>query len=190
MAFVDGENLTLRAQDLASKHELKLIEGKYYERDRFIWLPGHFARNQFVPPNFDSHAKSIRSFYYTSVSGGSEVVGAVREKLWGRGFDANVFHKIRKDEKAKGVDIALTKDMLSHAFLNNYDAAILVAGDGDYVPLVEEVKRRGKVVQVVFFADCGTSPELRLASDGFVDWSSDFIHIWKTWVEKQTDLLK
>ena len=40
--------------------------------------------------------------------------------------------------KAKGVDIALTTDMLSNAFLGNYDVAVLVAGDGDYVPLVEQ----------------------------------------------------
>ena len=43
--------------------------------------------------------------------------------------------------RAKGVDIALTKDLLSHAFLDNYDAVVLVAGDGDYVPVVEELKR-------------------------------------------------
>jgi len=28
---------------------------------------------------------------------------------------------------------ALTKDMLSHAFRDNYEVAVLVAGDGDYV---------------------------------------------------------
>ena len=33
--------------------------------------------------------------------------------------------------RSKGVDIILTKDMLSHAFPGNFDAALLVAGDGD-----------------------------------------------------------
>src|SRR4051794_12186407 len=45
---------------------------------------------------------------------------------------------------AKGVDISLTKDMLVQAFLGNYDIAVLVAADGDYLPVVEEVKRLGK----------------------------------------------
>jgi len=48
--------------------------------------------------------------------------------------------------------------MLSHAFLNNYDVATLIAGDADYVPLVEEVKRLGKVVYVLFFVSNGLSP--------------------------------
>ena len=38
--------------------------------------------------------------------------------------------------------------------------AVLVAGDGDYVPLITEVKRLGKVVYVVFFNDYGLSTEL------------------------------
>ena len=53
--------------------------------------------------------------------------------------------------------------------LDNYDAAVLIAGDSDYVPLVEEVKRRGKVVYVGFFVGpkSGLSEELKLSSDGF-----------------------
>jgi uncharacterized LabA/DUF88 family protein len=187
MAFVDGENLTLRAQDLAGKNELKLIEGKYYERDRFVWPPNHHARKVMVPPIFTRNIQlqSIRSFYYTSVTGDTDALHSVREKLWSLGFDANVFKKPKKQEKAKGVDIALTKDMLSHAFLDNYDAAVLVAGDGDYVPLVEEVKRRGKIVQVVFFAEHGTSQELRLASDGFEDLTKNFLALWGQWIAAQ-----
>jgi uncharacterized LabA/DUF88 family protein len=68
--------------------------------------------------------------------------------------------KVRQQEKAKGMDIALAKDFLSHAFLDNYDVAVLVAGDGDDVPLITEVKRLGKVVYVVFFNDYGLSTEL------------------------------
>ena len=34
-------------------------------------------------------------------------------------------------------------------FEDHYDVAVLIAGDGDYVPLVEEVKSLGKVVYVL-----------------------------------------
>jgi uncharacterized LabA/DUF88 family protein len=92
----------------------------------------------------------------------------VREQLRRLGFDPNVFKKPKQTQKAKGVDIALTKDMLSHAFRGNYETAALVAGDGDYLPLVDEAKRLGKRV-VVRFVQAYTSDELRLAADGFSD---------------------
>jgi uncharacterized LabA/DUF88 family protein len=70
--------------------------------------------------------------------------------------------------KAKAVDIMLTKDLLSNAFLDNYDIAVLVAGDGDYVPVVNEIKRQGKIVLILFFRDFGLNPKLRLAADAFI----------------------
>ena len=65
-----------------------------------------------------------------------------------------------KGRPSKGVDIALTCDMLSHASHDNYDVAVLIAGDGDYVPLVDEVKRLGKLVHLVFFQSTGLNPKL------------------------------
>jgi uncharacterized protein (TIGR00288 family) len=112
----------------------------------------------------EGHA--VRAFYYTTVPGGSEVVRETMEALWSLGFTPRVFHR-SKDKPAKGVDITLAIDMLSNAIDNNYDAAVLVAGDADYVPLVEEVKRRGKMVILWFFEGSGLSPELRRAADVF-----------------------
>jgi len=56
----------------------------------------------------------------------------------------------------------------------------LIAGDGDYVPLVEEVKHLGKRVLVIFFSeDSGLSPALKLAADDFFDWTNSFVGAWK-----------
>ena len=96
------------------------------------------------------------------------------------GFNARVFKKGKQEQKAKGVDIALTKDMLGHAFLGNYEVAVLIAGDGDYVPLVEEVKRLGKRVYLLFFQEEGLNPALRLASDEFLDLTSILVSQWKS----------
>ena len=49
-----------------------------------------------------------------------------------------------------------------------YEAAVLVAGDGDYQPLVEEVQRLGKRVHLAFFGGACTSNALRLVCDEFV----------------------
>ena len=44
-------------------------------------------------------------------------------------------------------------DMLSNAYNDNFDVAVLVAGDGDYIPLISEIKRLGKVIYLVFFLE-------------------------------------
>jgi uncharacterized LabA/DUF88 family protein len=114
------------------------------------------------------------------------VLAAAREAIWKVGFSPSVFKK--KEGKSKGVDIALTSDLLSHAFLDNYDAAVLIAGDGDYVRAIEEVKKRGKVAYVIFFRGdgAGLSPELRLAADAFFDLWPPFEYTWKQFLGAQT----
>lgn len=51
----------------------------------------------------------------------------------------------------KGVDTLLATDMVSMAFLNHYDIAFLVSGDGDLAPAVEAVKAAGKQIIVAAF---------------------------------------
>ncbi|HCJ65937.1 MAG TPA: NYN domain-containing protein [Elusimicrobia bacterium] len=53
--------------------------------------------------------------------------------------------------KQKGVDIYLASDMLSLAYKNAYDIAVLISGDVDYVKVVEEIKSLGKIVAVASF---------------------------------------
>jgi len=65
----------------------------------------------------------------------------------------------------KGVDIMLTTDLLTHSFKNNYDSAVLVAGDSDYVGAVQAVKDNGKNVEVALFGKERTSRPLREVSD-------------------------
>jgi len=92
------------------------------------------------PANRAPNTRASRANYYTATRGNGTDV-EVKEALWQIGFDPHVFSK-QKTAKSKGVDITLTRDVLSHAFRGNYDIAVLYAGDKDYVPLVEEVKRR------------------------------------------------
>lgn len=50
----------------------------------------------------------------------------------------------------KGVDVLIAVDMLTMALRDNYDTAILVSGDGDFVSVIEAVKALGKHVEVAF----------------------------------------
>ena len=65
----------------------------------------------------------------------------------------------------KGVDIQLTTDLLTHSFKNNYDVAILVAGDTDYVGAIQAVKDNGKNAEVALFGKERTSRPLREVAD-------------------------
>ncbi len=179
MCFVDGENFTIRGQEYAKSVGLTLSEGPHFKRDIFLWLPERTPLDVILyERKYGSESVPVRSYYYTSVVGDSVKLDATKTALWELGFHPEVFKKDKKDEKAKGVDIALAKDFLGNAFRDNYDVAFLFSGDGDYVPLVEEVKRLGKIVCVVFFQNTGLNPNLKMVSDFLLPVDSAFKASW------------
>ena len=101
----------------------------------------------------------------------------VKHRIWQLQFSQYVFKK-ESQKKSTGVDISLTNDMLTHAFLGHYEVAVLVTGDQDYIPVIEQVKRFGKLVRLCFFAD-HVPLKLKLSCDWFYDITSDFISLWK-----------
>jgi NYN domain len=180
MLFVDGENLTIRAQDLAKEAEIKLTDPTRYRQDTFVWFPGFRGLElHYLINGFPSYKTAIRAYYYTSLVGATDKIDSVRQQLRALYFEPHVFKKTTGHMKSKGVDVTLTKDMLAHAFQDHYDAAVLFAGDGDYVPLIEEVKRRGKNVVVCFFEGRGLAEEMKLTADYFFDLTKPFIDRWR-----------
>jgi uncharacterized LabA/DUF88 family protein len=152
MLFVDGENLTARAQQVARDAGVRLLEGPFYSRDTFVWIPYWPASRamEVERENIPLQATGVRAYYYTSVVGDEQRIRSVQEALFETQFTPKVF-KRSKTRRSKAVDITLATDMLGHAHRGDYDVAVLCAGNGDYVPLVEEVKRLGKGVRVAFF---------------------------------------
>lgn len=55
-------------------------------------------------------------------------------------------------------------------FAPKLDAVVLVAGDGDYVPMVEYIQNIGTQVEAISFGK-STSSKLREAVDDFIDLS-------------------
>lgn len=51
----------------------------------------------------------------------------------------------------KGIDVSIAIDMLTLAWNNVYDTAILVSGDGDFAAAVRSVKDKGKHVENAYF---------------------------------------
>ena len=80
----------------------------------------------------------------------------------------------------KGVDVQLATDMITHSFKNNYDAAILVAGDNDFVGAIQAVKDNGKHVEVALFGKEQSSRQLRMVADKVISMNSQFFKgCWK-----------
>lgn len=65
----------------------------------------------------------------------------------------------------KGVDVALVVDMLTGAFEDSYDTAILVSSDGDFKPAVEAVQRLRKRVEYLYFKNSTFSRALDQVCD-------------------------
>ncbi|MDQ7006007.1 MAG: NYN domain-containing protein [Acidobacteriota bacterium] len=74
--------------------------------------------------------------------------------------------KIRPDRSMKGNwDLEMALDALTTA--EHLDVVVLATGDGDFVPLVQQLKLRGLRVEVYGFRP-STAPDLREAADRFV----------------------
>jgi uncharacterized LabA/DUF88 family protein len=184
MLFVDGENLAIRAAAVAEAGGVSLSEGTHYRKDVFVWMPGLSATHVLAQPQKGNKLEkyAARAHYYASLVGSEETVLEVRRALRAIGFQPHVFKRPSKQRKSKGVDVTLTKDLLVNAFRDNYDVAVIMAGDGDYVPVVEELKQMGRTVYVTFFTEpaAGLSEELRLSCDKFFMLSPTFLSCWKT----------
>src|SRR5437868_7292942 len=83
MLFVDGENLTIRAQELAKTCDVNLVEGKYFRRDCFMWLPNQSSLLN-IPAGNHSHLIQFgqRAYYYTSAVGSDDVLEGIKRRLW------------------------------------------------------------------------------------------------------------
>lgn len=57
----------------------------------------------------------------------------------------NYYYVLKED------DIHMAVDMVEQACENKFDVAILVSGDGDFVPAVKAVQRKNKIVKNIYF---------------------------------------
>ena len=70
----------------------------------------------------------------------------------------------------KGIDVLLAVDLVSHAFNNNFDVAVVCSGDLDLLEAVKITKRLGKKVVIASHPE-QLAKELRKEADYFLDLS-------------------
>jgi len=67
----------------------------------------------------------------------------------------------------KGVDVYLATQIVALAYENAYDVAILISGDSDFIPALDVVHHKGKIVTVVSSTST-LSRELQRSADRVV----------------------
>lgn len=157
--FIDGSNLFHGLRYLNIKIDYsKLVE--FLKRDRYL----------------------VRTYFYTAVpqekdvkKGTPEWDSLMRQRrfldelsLMGIKVKTSNLRKLPSGEYLeKEVDIMLATDMLSLAYKNAYDTAVLVSGDSDFIYTVEEVQALGKRVENATFKKT-SSFNLRKVCDDFI----------------------
>lgn len=171
MVFVDGSNLY---------HSLK----NYYNRTDLDL--GKFCQKIL------EKRQLIRIYYYNAQVGQKQEPELyIQQQAFFEGINAIPYTELRLGRLVytnwpsvppyeKGTDVQLATDMITHNFKNNYDVAILVAGDNDYAGAVQAVKDNGKHVEVALFGKQGTSQQLRSAADKVITINARMIKdCWK-----------
>lgn len=160
MVFVDGENLAIRYGKMLANKGSTPADHIRYEPDIYVWSTGL--------NNICFTGAVIRKYYYTSLQGDTQRLVEIEEDLKAAGIETPRVFKKKRNQRTKRVDISLATDMLMHASHRNIDIAVLIAGDEDYMPLVEAVKSEGCRVFVWFIED-GISHYLRRSADHYAD---------------------
>lgn len=78
----------------------------------------------------------------------------------------------------KGVDIMLATDLLTFAWNDFYDVAVLVSGDSDFTYALQAVKNMGKHVEVAYFESGVSKDLLDVADDRHLLDKSFFRDLW------------
>lgn len=152
MVFIDGSNLYHVLSQSCGRHDLqfdkfaqKLANGRKLQRIYYYNIRQESDSN----PNVGvEQSKFLESLYDTPYV-------EVRLGIWKQRGDIMV---------EKGVDVMLATDVVTNAYNDHYDTAIVVSGDADFYPALQAAKDVGKHIEVAAF-DMNLSAESARVSD-------------------------
>jgi uncharacterized LabA/DUF88 family protein len=152
MVFIDGSNLYHVLSQSCGRHDLqfdkfaqKLANGRQLQRIYYYNIRQESDSN----PNVGvEQSKFLESLYDTPYV-------EVRLGIWKQRGDIMV---------EKGVDVMLATDVVTNAYNDHYDTAIVVSGDADFYPALQAAKDVGKHIEVAAF-DMNLSAESARVSD-------------------------
>ncbi|MFP6593779.1 MAG: NYN domain-containing protein [Dehalococcoidia bacterium] len=139
MVFIDGSNLYHVLGEVCGRHDLNF--GKFAEK-------------------VSAGRRLIRTYYY-NIRQDSERdpnVATEQGKFLQTMYDTpylevrmGVSKRHGETMVEKGVDVYMATDLVAFAFMDLYDTAIVVSGDGDFFPAIQTAKNHGKHIEVAAF---------------------------------------
>lgn len=176
LMLIDGENILSRFEEMVSNGK-EMKSATKHKKGTYVWHPT-ITTGPFL-------LDIIRVSYYTTIVGSYENIEEVKNEIHSIRYEfrieslsksiynmgyvcPHIFKKERQSSKNKSVDINICIDALRHTYNNSIDNLYLFSGDGDYIPLVQEVMRQGKRVFVGALSS-GLNPQLRNEADEFID---------------------
>lgn len=171
MIFIDGSNLYHHLKNYFNRTDLDIgkVCGQLLGKRRLIRIYYYNARVGLKeePERYQSQQKffsGVSSIPYTELR-----LGRLVYNNWPS-----------SPPYEKGVDVLLATDMLTHCFKNNYDVAILIAGDNDFVPAIQAIKDNGKHAEIALFGKERTSVQLRKVADKVIAMNARLLNkCWK-----------
>lgn len=154
MVFADGENMVFNYQSTLKNGDEKPSLGVLHLEDTYVWHPHSF--------DFTGY-EVIRFIYYTFSVGDDAKIEEIKSQIKNLTYSKDrhsilppylrpsVFKKSKQGKKSKGVDIQMTVDILSNVYYDNVDTVLLITGDGDFLPIINEIIRNGKQVILASF---------------------------------------
>ena len=163
--FIDGNNFYFGLRKLYGKD-------KSLKHFNFLKFAGFLAKNEKVVDIFYYNAQLDREQNPNKYESQKQFFEKLRNipnfhlilcKLLKRNITGtDKFYYIIKED-----DIHMAVDMVENAGNNKFDTAIIVSGDGDFVPAVEAVKRKNKEVENVYFKNSSSSNLQNHCSNSF-----------------------
>ncbi len=143
------------------------IDGSnFYYSTKYLLANGHKINFKKLVNALIKERLLVNVFYYNA----SLNRGINERKYWKQQtfFDALrkipgfrvILCRLRKDKRidggfdfvVKGDDIHLASDLVGEGYENLYDTAIIVSGDGDFVPAIRRMQKIGKKVENVYLS--------------------------------------
>ena len=168
MVFIDGSNLYHVLTQSCGRHDLQF--------DKFAMKL--------------ANGRDLKRTYYYNIRQESDtnpVVGAEQQKFLDSMYDTpyvevrlGIWKQRGEIMVEKGVDVMLATDLITHAYKNHYDTAIVVSGDADFYPALQAVKDVGKHIEVAAF-DMNLSAESGRVADVTIKFNKTyFTGLWMT----------
>lgn len=139
MVFIDGSNLYHVLGEVCGRHDLNF--GKFAEK-------------------ISAGRRLIRTYYY-NIRQDSERdpnIATEQGKFLQTMYDTpylevrmGVSKRHGETMVEKGVDVYMATDLVAFAFMDLYDTAIVVSGDGDFFPAIQTARNQGKHIEVAAF---------------------------------------